>query len=347
MNAVHHAEEASPLPYPDGWFALCFSRELKPGSVLTTPFMGRDVVLYRTRSGQVRATDAHCPHQGAHLGHGGTVEGENLVCPFHHYAYGQDGRCVRAGQAEGGRRAALRTWHVREWNGFVFVWQNAKGLAPTWELPEVDMDGFSVPVGRSYTLRGLMQNLPENGYDIEHFGALHRWTDMSPHAPLVDGPRISMHVDMAWKGIRWRTLIGVHGLGCVSSDHEMKSLGLEAKIFACGVQVAPMQWTFRDGISFRFSWLAKWPPFLRHAIYAVLSRTLHRLWLVPVFKEDIMVWSHRDYSRYAEPAAGSGPYPIFRRWATQFYPAPATPTRAANAPMAAADSHGVARQTGS
>ncbi|AOK31927.1 MULTISPECIES: Rieske (2Fe-2S) protein [Burkholderia] len=318
MNDAACAADVPPLPYPDGWFALCFSDELKPGAVLTTPFMGRDVVLYRTALGVACAVDAYCPHQGAHLGRGGTVEGENLVCPFHGYAYGTDGR--RAGVAcERGRALALRTLRVCEWNGFVFVWQHARGLEPTWALPEVDMEGFSKPIGRAYTLRGVMQNLPENGYDLEHFGALHRWRDMVPHPPVVDGPRISMRVDMKWRSVKWSTVIGVHGLGCVSSDHQMKALGLEAKIFACGVQIAPLRWTFRDGISFRFSWLSNWPSWLQHPIYAILARILHRLWLVPVFNEDIMVWSNRDYADYGRPGAGNSPYAVFQRWARQFY----------------------------
>ncbi len=29
-----------PLPYPDGWFAVAFSSELKPGTVLRSPPMG-------------------------------------------------------------------------------------------------------------------------------------------------------------------------------------------------------------------------------------------------------------------------------------------------------------------
>jgi hypothetical protein len=42
---------------------------------------------------------------------------------------------------------------------------------------------------------------------------------------------------MGWKNVTWRMRIGVHGLGCV----------LDAKIFACGAQIAPLHGTFRDG----------------------------------------------------------------------------------------------------
>ncbi|MFY7628125.1 Rieske 2Fe-2S domain-containing protein [Streptomyces sp. NY05-11A] len=79
-----HAEVDEPerhLPYPSGWFCLARSRELAPGRVVTRRFMNEDIVLYRTRDGRPRAVRPYCPHLGAHLGAGGTVEGQNLVCP--------------------------------------------------------------------------------------------------------------------------------------------------------------------------------------------------------------------------------------------------------------------------
>lgn len=59
---------APALPYPSGWSALAFSHELRPGTVLTRPLAGRDVVLYRTGTGALRAVRPYCPHLGAHLG---------------------------------------------------------------------------------------------------------------------------------------------------------------------------------------------------------------------------------------------------------------------------------------
>ena len=38
--------------------------------------------------------DAYCPHLGAHLGHGGRVEGGAVRCPFHAWLWGGDGRCL-------------------------------------------------------------------------------------------------------------------------------------------------------------------------------------------------------------------------------------------------------------
>ncbi|MFD8957175.1 Rieske 2Fe-2S domain-containing protein, partial [Streptomyces anulatus] len=71
------AAGAPALPYPSGWSALAFSHELRPGTVLTRPLAGRDVVLYRTGTGALPPGRPYCPHQGAPPG-GGDVGGEGL-----------------------------------------------------------------------------------------------------------------------------------------------------------------------------------------------------------------------------------------------------------------------------
>lgn len=45
-------------------------------------YFNRDMVALAA-SGTVSVFDAYCEHLGAHLGHGGRVDGENIVCPFH------------------------------------------------------------------------------------------------------------------------------------------------------------------------------------------------------------------------------------------------------------------------
>ncbi|NRA09648.1 MAG: Rieske 2Fe-2S domain-containing protein, partial [Myxococcales bacterium] len=79
---------------PDGWYHVAASEEVEAGQVRSLRFFGRDLVLFRTESGEAIVLDAHCPHLGAHLGHGGQVVGESIRCPFHAWRFGSDGRCV-------------------------------------------------------------------------------------------------------------------------------------------------------------------------------------------------------------------------------------------------------------
>ncbi|MFD9721761.1 Rieske 2Fe-2S domain-containing protein [Streptomyces sp. NPDC059076] len=67
------------------------SSDLPPGGVLTRRLMGEDVVVYRTRSGRAHVIRPYCPHLGTHLGCGGRVEDDLIVCPFHNFAFNGDG----------------------------------------------------------------------------------------------------------------------------------------------------------------------------------------------------------------------------------------------------------------
>ncbi|MHB8671400.1 MAG: Rieske 2Fe-2S domain-containing protein, partial [Acidimicrobiales bacterium] len=75
--------ERFPFPIPFGWFHVAYPDEIPPGQVLPLRYFARDLVIWRDSGGAPHLMDAFCPHLGAHLGHGGTVDGAELVCPFH------------------------------------------------------------------------------------------------------------------------------------------------------------------------------------------------------------------------------------------------------------------------
>ena len=82
-----------PFPIPFGWFGVGYSDELAVGEVRAVHYFARDLVLFRNDEGEVGLLDAYCPHLGAHLGHGGTVEGNSIRCPFHAWAFRPNGFC--------------------------------------------------------------------------------------------------------------------------------------------------------------------------------------------------------------------------------------------------------------
>ena len=79
-------------PYPVGWFQVDYSDELEVGEVKPLEYFGRDMVLFRAEDGTAHVLDAFCPHLGAHLGHGGTVDATEdgtscITCPFHGWKF--------------------------------------------------------------------------------------------------------------------------------------------------------------------------------------------------------------------------------------------------------------------
>jgi 3-ketosteroid 9alpha-monooxygenase subunit A len=79
------------LPIPYGWYCVSFSDELAANEIKPTRYFGQELILFRTASGKAVLSEAYCPHLGAHLGFGGYIENETVVCPFHGWKFTAEG----------------------------------------------------------------------------------------------------------------------------------------------------------------------------------------------------------------------------------------------------------------
>ncbi|GCE03331.1 Rieske (2Fe-2S) protein [Dictyobacter aurantiacus] len=64
------------------------------------------IALFRTRSGEVFALQAGCPHKNGPLADGMTGDGK-VVCPLHGYKF-----CLASGEPLGNTCAPLKTYNV-------------------------------------------------------------------------------------------------------------------------------------------------------------------------------------------------------------------------------------------
>jgi cholesterol 7-desaturase len=318
------AAERPRRPYPNGWFAVAFGDDVPPGRVLRKRFMGEDVVVYRTRAGLVRVVEPYCPHLGAHLGYGGTVEGEEIVCPFHRFAFDVDGRCVRTGYGTRPPAARLRLLTVRERNGAVMVWHHAGGAQPEWELPDIPTAGFPAPVRHVYTIVDHPQEIAENAIDVGHIGPIHHYTNVRVRRPMaVDGPRFTIgpaaqrvfpllgEVDVVFD-------VEVHGLGYIWVTATIPRLRAAALFQAMATPIDPCRVELRFSVSLRAGIERRTPS----AGTLVLSRAL-TVGLARAFWRDLTldfpIWENKAYVEHPRLAKGDGPVIAFRRWAGQFY----------------------------
>lgn len=325
-ESLPFAAQTPRRPYPDGWFAVAFADELEPGRVLRRRFMGEELVVYRTRGGVVRAVEPYCPHLGAHLAVGGTVDGEDIVCPFHHFAFGVDGRCVRTGYGTRPPAARLVQREVREVNHAILVWHHAAGASPTWEVPAQPRDGFGPPFRQFATLVDHPQEVVENAIDTGHIGALHGYHNPRVRRPFAtDGPSFTIgaaadRVFPLLGPVEIAFDIVVHGLGHIWVDAAIPRLRAAAQFQAMATPVDPLHVDIRFGVSLRVGS----DPERAHT--QLLSRMLTSA-LGPALKHDLWqdfpIWEHKVFLERPRLAEGDGPIPAFRRWAQQFYSRPA------------------------
>ena len=67
---------------------------------------GKEIAVFRCRSGNVFATSAECPHRGGPLADG-LVGGDKVICPMHGFAFD-----LRTGEAVGRECDRLATHRV-------------------------------------------------------------------------------------------------------------------------------------------------------------------------------------------------------------------------------------------
>ncbi len=167
---------------------LCVGRTAwlaRPGDYFTTMHAGEPIVVTMSRDGAIHAMSSVCQHRGMLVAEGsGNARG--LVCPYHHWTYGLDGRLMGAPAMEKtcnfeGRKISLPKFRVEDWQGFLFVNldKDAPPLGPRLKVLSDAMANYEVP-----TLEGPRPNAPtrypfnwkvmlENNNDGYHANKLH------------------------------------------------------------------------------------------------------------------------------------------------------------------------------
>jgi nitrite reductase/ring-hydroxylating ferredoxin subunit len=85
------------------WQTLDGIENIAAGKVSTYNVAGEELVAFRDTQGKLVVLDAFCPHHGAHLGYEAKVEGDCVRCPFHHFYFNADGRCLSKSLDSGGK----------------------------------------------------------------------------------------------------------------------------------------------------------------------------------------------------------------------------------------------------
>jgi phenylpropionate dioxygenase-like ring-hydroxylating dioxygenase large terminal subunit len=171
--------------HPASWYLFCHERELSRGPV-SKPILGKRLVAFRTASGKVAVLDAHCSHLGADLGCG-TVTGETVQCPFHHWQYAIDGQCTHIPAL--GRIppfARQRSYPAVLRHGYLFFFNGVEALFPLPFFRDTAPQNFSAAPVFRFTAHCSWYMTAAQGFDTQHFEAVHERKLLAP--PSMDSP---------------------------------------------------------------------------------------------------------------------------------------------------------------
>lgn len=305
-------------PFPVGWYRVASSEDVGPGDLISMGWLGREMICWRRASdGEVTVLDAFCAHLGAHIGRGGFVSGDQVVCPFHHWRYDAAGRNVEVPYRDRPQRGArLSAWPTLERNGQILVWNGPTGVEPGWTppvLPESTDPAFlRVESPQVWIIRTHVQEIYENTVDVSHFQFVHGVAGFGSVELLQDGPMFR-----ATAAVTMHTPRGpVEG----AVESELWGLGLDVvRQVGIGRARSVFSVTPIDGesVEARHTFFVERDPetdgptrygkgFMRE-----FSRQI---------AQDIPIWESKLFRSTPKLATGEGPIIDYRRWAAQFYP---------------------------
>lgn len=161
---------STPCRYRAGlrhWHPLLASGQLgrKP---LARRLAGERLVLFRTQTGQAAAVAETCPHRRLSLAVG-RVQGQELVCAYHGWAFDPRGSIRCPLMPSYGLRH--RAFQVREAHGLIWVREpvGPEPPLPQWSIQELLLAGVTlhqVPAPLELTL--------DNFTEVEHTGTIHQ-----------------------------------------------------------------------------------------------------------------------------------------------------------------------------
>jgi nitrite reductase/ring-hydroxylating ferredoxin subunit len=321
-------------PFPKGWFALCFSDELAPGTLRSGTYFGRELIIYRTEGGQPVVMDAYCPHMGAHLGRGGCVKGENVVCPFHAFAFDPEGRCVETPYGKRLPKATATTLPVVDRNGIILAWFHPEGTPPEWTIPELPPGPFGPLKTKTWPpLRSHPQETTENSVDFGHLSVVHGYRDVTILRELeTDGPYLNARYAMTrdhfipgLSAVRAEFEVHVYGLGYSFVETYVEQQGLRGRHFVLPTPLDGTHIELRAAVAIDLPDPGRMAKPLglmpRRAAQELVSEVVIRAYAGDI-SQDFEIWENKRYVQPPSLAEGDGPVGPYRRWCRQFYPAP-------------------------
>lgn len=316
------------VPFPEGWFRIAWSHELAEREVKPLRWFGRDLVLYRGESGKPHLLDAHCPHLGAHLGHGGRVKGETISCPFHGWRMAETGACVLIPLVKKvPPRAEVRSWSVCEISGAIMAYMPSRWSLPRWQLPALeawDDKAWTKPeMLGPWRVTTHVQEFGENAVDLNHAVFLHDHLTRRADTLEVDsqGPALQHSARHHYRVFALAEWLGRRVEGTIETRLDgLGRIAVHARVDA-GIQIENR--------------LVFYPtPIDEHTVELHAAASLRKLdnpvltWLlhakatreaVKTIEQDIPIWSNKRFQERPVLVQGEHAIAHYRRWVRQFY----------------------------
>lgn len=318
--------QADPLPerYARGWHCLGLADDFKGGGVHGIDIFGTRVVVFENSAGELKVLTAWCPHMGADLALG-HVEGDSVVCKFHGWTWGGDGKCTGIPYAKTiPPRARTQAWETCEQNKLLFIWHDAEGNGPTPDLdiPRIDEvydEGWSDWSVVKWKIDINCRELLDNVADLAHFRTVHGSTGLQYFANIFEGHRATQIMVGTFPELGGEndllTTVATYFGPAYQITHmfgQMQGMPVESILMNSHTPIDQNSFELRFGVIVK-----KFPGMSDEQCDEMVKGYVEMT--NKAFGEDVEIWHNK--TRVDNPLLCDGDGPVFknRQWYDQFY----------------------------
>ena len=323
-----------PARYARGWHCLGPARMFRDGKPHGVYAFGGKLVVWQGADGELHALDSYCRHMGGDLSQG-TVQGDNLACPFHGWRWGGNGKCQEIPYARRvPPRARTTSWLTLERNGHLFVWHDPEGNPPPDDVTIPVFDGYDdgewtdwtweqIPVDNSHS-----REIVDNMVDMAHFYYIHKGLPTyfknvfeghlatqyyagTNHETAATGAPIEIGVFEGQLTKSEATYFGPAYLVDWLEDN-YGGMTISSILITAHYPVTPNSFVLQYGM------IVKKIPGLDDETMAKVARKMTRM-IGEGFLEDVKIWQHKTRIDNPLLCEEDGPVYQLRRWYEQFY----------------------------
>jgi cholesterol 7-dehydrogenase len=328
--------------FPNGWFRICNSDDLKVNHVRHVEYFGRSIVIFRDINHQVYGMNSFCEHVEV-------IDGHYIQCPS----------CMQPDSLKRccDENTKLKRYTMKEINDSILIWLDSRDeyhdtvlYQPFLLEHNLEFRGESV-----HYVNCHIQEIPENGADIRHFDFVHssfldafpfikvHWNMLSERATEPDLLNKMKHDNEEIQKFKWgliqkyitdenKQYVNVISLSCYLIFFEKHKLFL---FNGTGFQVGPgivyliLKSKFFEMILFQsIVPMAKFCQKVTHKFYtnSYIPYFLSAFFLVygeaQQFMNDMRIWNHKQFGSnlcYNLKTEADRKLLKWRNWYSQFY----------------------------
>lgn len=158
------------------WYIAAFASEISREPIERT-LLGKPVALYRRQDGQPVAIYGLCPHRYYPLAKG-KLKGDAIVCGYHGFTFGPDGKCIDVPSQGAGAGFCQPTYPIVERGPLCWIWMGDAercdpALIPPYADFGLDEPGWRYSSPNYFRIKGRSQLLIDNLMDLTHLPYVH------------------------------------------------------------------------------------------------------------------------------------------------------------------------------